>query len=176
MKQHERDQLGLQLTEIAFVYGHDLPREKAKQFIDLLQKYIPASFAQYQRALQCYFDDPKNKTFPSLAGLRVYIDPKASVESQANELSSRVVEAISRFGWNNGAEARAYLGDTGWELVKRSGGWAYVCENLGLSLNPGTFRAQARDLAKSLIEAQKTENNLGLGYNKTNILEFRKDD
>lgn len=39
------------------------------------------------------------------------------------------------------------------------GGWQYLCENMGLNLNPSTFEAQCRDQIEARIE-------LAGGYDK----------
>jgi F0F1-type ATP synthase delta subunit len=41
-------------------------------------------------------------------------------------------------------------------VVRRMGGWQYICEHHGLALNPGQFFAQARELVKSKLEIEES--------------------
>ncbi|WP_289460478.1 hypothetical protein, partial [Klebsiella pneumoniae] len=74
-----------------------------------------------------------------------------SPATKAQEVSGRIREAISKFGYANQQDAREYIGSLGWKVVERFGGWIYLCENHGLDLNPLTFFAQARDSVISII-------------------------
>lgn len=104
-------------------------------------------------AISVYRRDGKNVTWPRASKIREIINPKQSKESMSNEAASRIREAITKFGWCNIEQAKTFVGELGWAVVQRSGGWQYVCENHGLELNPTTFHAQSRDLAKSMAES-----------------------
>lgn len=43
------------------------------------------------------------------------------------DLTNKIRESIKKFGSYNGSEAQAFLGDDGWQLVKKMGGWAQLC-------------------------------------------------
>lgn len=124
------------------------------------------------QALHEYRKNPKNSFWPKANKIREIINPQFSPEAQANVIASKIREAISRHGWSNKNAAMELIGPIGWEIVERSGGWNYVCENHGLDLNPLTFHAQARDLAKSLIENNKTNtsSHLSLESGKSDVL------
>lgn len=115
-------------------------------------------FLSIVRALNKYRNDEKSVTWPRVGKIRALAGQKLSTETLANEAASRIREAIGKFGWCNGLEAEKFIGGLGWKVVERAGGWGYVCENHGLDLNPLTFHAQARDLAKSMIESNDAGN------------------
>ncbi len=116
-------------------------------------------FEKIIEALHKYRLDKKNNFWPKANKIRDIILPEQTPETMANEAASRIRYAISTFGWTNPQKAREYIGELGWRVVERSGGWMYLCENHGVELSPLTYHAQARDLAKSICESEK----LGLG-------------
>lgn len=155
MNQAHRDQLGRKLTEIALLYGKDLTKDQVTGFINALLNFMPDTFENYLRAFDAYASDVKNKFFPAPVALRAYLQPEASPDAVANEVASKIRQAISKFGWPNPEDARAFIGELGWKVVERSGGWVYLCENHGVELSPLTYFAQSRDLTKSILENSK---------------------
>ena len=124
---------GRQLSEtVLTMYAEDLA--------DLEPALVCQAYTQYRR-------NPKNKTFPLPAQIREIVVPDefVSSEAKAREIAARIVGAIPKFGWNNSREAESYIGLDGWELVRRAGGWRYLCENVGVAINPSTLQAQMRD-------------------------------
>lgn len=105
-----------------------------------------------ERVEQALFEirrDPKIIRFPLPAVIRDRIEPfQLSDEALAQQAVSRLVEAISRFGWNHPEDAKAYIGELGWHVVQREGGWQNICSILDQD-NIGQLRAQWRDLAIS---------------------------
>lgn len=153
MDQQDRDALGVQLTELATVYEYDLPKNKAIQYINVLLKYQPYPLEKYLTALEQYVFDKKNTKFPAPFQLFPYLDNSLSPDAMANETAARIRKAVSDIGWSQPEQARAYIGELGWAVVMRAGGWMYLCENLGVNMNTLTFYAQSRDSAKALIES-----------------------
>lgn len=109
------------------------------------------------------------KVMFSPADIKQIVNPEPSTEDLALHTAMRIKEAITKFGWPNGNEARAYVGESGWRVVLRFGGWDYVCKNLGIELPEGVFIAQCRDVLK-------TEINFGdIGYDlEQPVIEQRK--
>jgi len=112
------------------------------------------NFNQVVYALSKYRTDAKNNTWPRANKIREIINPTRTHETMANESASRIRKAISDYGWCDPTGARNYIGELGWQVVNRAGGWQYICENHGVLLSPLTFHAQARDLAKSICESE----------------------
>jgi len=99
-----------------------------------------------------YKRNPNNKTLPMPSWFLekknpIFKDPKLI----SKEVSSRISSAISKFGWCNEEKAAEYIGNVGWKIVSRYGGWKKVCESVGVNIDPGIFLAQTRDLAETLI-------------------------
>lgn len=125
----------------------------------IIEDLSDLDFAQIINALHLYRRNEKSIYWPKANQIRALVNPTQSVDTLANEAASRIRAAVPMFGWPNPIEARAYIGELGWGIVERNGGWQYLCENLGVDLSQLTFHAQARDLAKAMIESEKA----GLG-------------
>jgi len=117
-----------------------------------MQNLEDLDFEKTIQALNSFSRDSKNKFWPKVAEIRSIVEPELSLDAHANAIASKIRLAIARHGWCNKNAAMNEIGAIGWEIVERSGGWQYICENHGLNLNPGTFHAQVRDVAKSLIQ------------------------
>lgn len=112
---------------------------------DLPTDQVAAAYKTYRR-------DPKNKTFPLPAQIRDLVDPSPTPEADARAVSGRISEAIVRFGHSNGNEAKLFIGQVGWDIVQSWGGWAYLCQNYGVTIDPGQFEAQTRNRAVDAIQ------------------------
>lgn len=154
MNQSERDMIGKMLVDAAIVYDRsDFDKAKISMTISVIERFFPESSAvQICEAIQKYMRNPKNTQFPAPARLNEYLRPQTSKDARAQEIASRIRESISKFGYTNPEEAKAYIGEIGWTVVKRFGGWQSLCEDAGVSLNVDTLYAQSRELAKSQIE------------------------
>jgi hypothetical protein len=155
MNQEQRNTLGKKITETAVYYGkNDLSKDQAVAMINVMENHFGnESLEKILTAIDRYVLDPKNKVFLSPATLRPYLNPELSTDAKANEVANRIRAAIGKYGWPNPNDARAYIGELGWKVVERAGGWSYICENHGLDLNPLTFFAQSRDSAKAIMES-----------------------
>ena len=65
------------------------------------------------------------------------------------DVASKVIGAVSKFGSYRSAEAREFIGDIGWECVKRFGGWVTLCSELSEE-NKSMIFAQIRGLAQTV--------------------------
>lgn len=172
MNQEQRNILGKKITSSAAFYGKmDLTKEQISLQIDVMVEHFGRDgLEKILNAIDSYVFDSKNKTFFSPATLRPYLNPELSVDAKANEVANRIRSAIGKYGWPNPNEARAYIGELGWKVVDRAGGWSYICENHGLDLNPLTFFAQSRDSAKALLESASIgefDKPIGIEFKKT---------
>lgn len=92
----------------------------------------------------------KRKTrdpFPSIADFKSVFEPPVNAEDEAIEASSRIIQAISKFGWCNANDAREFIGELGWRVVERFGGWMRVCETVTPD-NVTTLHAQFRNISR----------------------------
>lgn len=116
------------------------------------------SIDELMELFSSYRKDPKNKFMPMPSAFLAMLDPSLSIESSAELVAGRIHDAVVKFGWPSPEKARAYIGDVGWDIVRRRGGWQVVCENLGSEWDVGTFHAQSRNSAKASLESHS------LGY------------
>jgi hypothetical protein len=106
--------------------------------------------------------DPKNTRFPMPAVIRAKAGAATSDVDVARDVSARIFKAIGRHGHNWSEKDKAWpseplaeLGELGFEVVKRLGGWFRVCE-FSCDVSAGVFLAQVRDLTESTIRAAKS--------------------
>lgn len=126
----------------AAYYGRRYEDDTLKMFASDLADFPPE---EIRRALNEYRRDPKNKTMPLPAQIREILSPKVDNVSLAREIAARCVQAIRLYGWPQAEEARAYIGEEGWSVIRSHGGWTSFCENHGRNIDPTQFMAQARD-------------------------------
>lgn len=112
----------------------------------------PFGYERAAAALQFLMLQTKRWEMPTPAALVAEIEKKPTRIAQANEVAARVIESVTRFGYSNPKEAETYVGQVGWMVVRRFGGWSHLCEIMGLKLDVGQARAQMRDLALSIME------------------------
>jgi hypothetical protein len=100
--------------------------------------------------------DTKTRTLPLPSKIREIVKPaqKLDDESAGLDVASRIIAAVSKFGWTNETEALESIGEIGRFIVAREGGWRNVCENLTTE-NLGITRAQWRDMAVASIERSR---------------------
>ena len=163
MNLEQRKTVGVTLSYLCEYYNKTLSKPALSMMVEDLSD-LP--FEEVMKAIQSVRRDPKITQFPLPAKIREIINPTQSLDGIANETASRIRAAITKFGWPNPEDAKSYIGDLGWKIVERAGGWMYVCENHGLDLNPLTFHAQARDQAKALVETYNTD-----GYDQPLMLD-----
>lgn len=144
---------GIALT--ASYYGKDLKPEVIQMMAEDL-KDLP--FVKISEAYRGYRTDPKNRAMPLPAQIRALVAPAPTSDAQAREIVERIKEAISKFGYADGAGARKYIGELGWKIVQGLGGWTKLCESD--FLYNSSLIAQARNRAEDLI-------NFGPGINET---------
>ncbi len=122
---------------------------------EVLEMYVEdlagLSAETISNAMSMYRRDPKNTRMPLPAQIRAICEPPVDDDSLARESVSRIIKAIRKFGYPSHTEAREYIGELGWRIVERNGGWDVLCENLTED-QVGIFQAQARDLAKAQIQ------------------------
>ena len=119
----------------------------AEDLADLDPQACIEAYGRYRR-------NPANRIFPLPAQIRELVNPEEFIshETKAREIASRIVGAIPKFGWANGKEAQVFIGAEGWAQVQRVGGWSYLCENVGASINPTTLQAQLRDQLEGTLK------------------------
>jgi hypothetical protein len=105
-------------------------------------------------AAKIWRDNPDNNRCPIPANLIQIINPTPSAQGEAVEVMNRIWEAIGKFGWPNPDGAKEFIGELGWTVVQRYGGWAALC-NEANSSEAGIMKAQLRESVKSVSERSK---------------------
>jgi len=91
--------------------------------------------------------------FPSIADIAKILRPREEDRDLAIEAAGRVIQAIGKFGTYQADEARQWIGEIGWYVVERAGGWSTLCARPESERE--ICRAQYRDLALSAINRHK---------------------
>lgn len=140
----------IKLIELAAFYEKSLTDEQLKVYAQYLIQRITIS--EFAIAIGKYCDDSKNEFFPRpISKLVALVHEPVDDDAQARDAAGRIVHAISKYGWCNVESARNYVGELGWAVVSKQGGWVNLCE-ASRTMNLETFQAQSRDLAKSQIK------------------------
>lgn len=91
---------------------------------------------------------------PAIRTIREKIKPEPTAKDDALDASHRVWEAIGKFGYSRQAEAREFIGELGWLVVEREGGWPAICEHSDVR-HQTALKSQWRELAISLSARAK---------------------
>lgn len=92
--------------------------------------------------------------FPSVAEVAAVINPQLDPAHEAIEAANRVWAAVGKFGYTNPQGAEEYIGQLGWKVVERYGGWGAVCQESNYS-DAGVIKAQMRETAKAIYGRHK---------------------
>ena len=149
----------------AAYYGREISEAVLKMYIKDLSDLDETKCIL---AYDAWRKKPENKTFPLPAQIREMLNPTISLTNEqiAADIAGRIVGAVSKFGYSNPKEAREFIGDVGWIVVELRGGWNFICRNLGLSLNPSTFEAQARKQVEFSLKSNQVFGSLDSGQKK----------
>lgn len=135
---------------LAAYYDRDLSELVLKLYAEHSKDILPVDL---QRAWQIWIDRG-NSRFPLPHDLRQCLKPKLDPNVEANEVVSRIFDAIAKHGYTSSNAAHEFMGELAWTVVEAMGGWYHLCTSDNLGSN-GTIRAQMRDIAISKIERHK---------------------
>ncbi len=144
--------------------------ETTKQRIDLTSKLALSKFSEDQvlKALDGLIF--KCEFFPDIAKIAREIEESgANISDESNSTASKIIAAISEVGPYEVIRAKEQIGEIGWCVVERFGGWPLLCKVTNDQL-PST-RAQLRDLSKSVLSEKKRIDRVGQIENKIPSIE-----
>lgn len=144
----------------AMYYGRTISEPVLNMYVDDLEDL---SIPDVIEAYKTYRRNPKNSQFPMPAQIRGLVAPEVDPDSAAREIAARITGAVVKFGYANAPQAKTFVGEHGWAAIERSGGWHYVCTNLGVSIDPGVFQAQIREQVKSDLKFTPTQMGKAIG-------------
>lgn len=134
------------LEHLAIYYRETLSPIQLAMYAEDLSCLTPE---QLTKAVKTYRQNPANKFFPIPAALIAVINPVETEIDDGRDIASKVIGAVSKFGSYQAQNAKEYIGEIGWECVKRMGGWVTLCSEL-TEENKGIYNAQIRDLSMTL--------------------------
>ena len=146
-------QIKLILNGLAEYYGVTLtPGQLAMYSEDLADIPVEALVRAISLVRQSETFFPK----PAVIRSKVF----GSDQDAALEASNKIVEAMGRFGWTNSEQAREFMGEVAWDVVKREGGWTALCERTKNDDLP-ILKSQWRNLARVVV-IRKTQEHLAI--------------
>lgn len=152
MIQSERAKIGETWLALASMYGKDVSRSALSMMLDTVDE-LP--FESVLSVMRNWPKIPKNKSYPLPGDIFGIIKPEIDPDSEAIELTGRVLEAVRTGGLERSAEAEQKCGPVAWAVVKQYG-WPYLIEHLGTpTLSLTTFQAQFRNAVKAHILVSK---------------------
>ena len=125
---------------------------------DLIELYdrllAPVGYEKLCQGLRHIMADRTSRDpFPSIREIREAAEPAFNVENEASEIAGNIVAAVSRIGPYRCQEARDLIGETGWVVVTREGGWVNICQALTYE-NLAILKAQWRNVARGLLQQE----------------------
>lgn len=139
----KRAQIMALFVALGEFYRIDVKRHHAEMYAKAVEDLSPDQISRAMEQVQ-----RTSKFFPMPSEIRELA--LGSPKDEALEAASRIIEAVSRYGWTNPERARSFIGELGWLVVERDGGWTRVCETL-TNQNQATVKAQYRELAAALM-------------------------
>lgn len=146
MTPDEKQKLKALIVATAMYYGHEIEDTVLSLYVEDLEDL---EFPAVARAIGEVRRDPKTTRFPLPAVIRDRIAPVDLSDADAKEAASRIVQAVAKFGWCNPNSAQSFIGELGWFIVQRQGGWLNVCQMTD-HRNLTSLQAQWRDLGASI--------------------------
>jgi hypothetical protein len=106
------------------------------------------------RVLQCLRDGFKRGKLPTIHEIENFALARPNETDSVQEAVARICSSISRFGTPNSDRAREFIGELGWAIVERFGGWRVVCDVPDMQAL-GVLRAQMLKLGTSVWNRAK---------------------
>ncbi len=154
---------------LAQMYGKDISKPSMSIMLNAISDLDSRAV---EKVLNEWAKTSKLGRHPFPAEIREKINPQLNSKDLARDTSMRVVQAVQKFGYTQPEEAETFIGPAGWVAVKRWGGWKYICEGLGVTLDVTTFAAQLRDLLESQVNLERS----GVDLNKPAIEQSKKEE
>jgi hypothetical protein len=135
---------------LAIIYGKDLGNEALLVYVCAI---LDLSLEDLKRSINLWLNHSGGPFFPTPGQLRSMLRP--SDDQVAREVVARIVNALSRFGGGDNSErAKEYIGELGWLVVKKNGGWEETCKTGYAQLQ--TAQAHWREYAISLLAQDRS--------------------
>lgn len=146
---NERQKIQQAVLVLAETQGKQMSSASLKLFTDALGDI---SAKQVEVAILEHLRGPSGRFFPSPGDLLTHIHQFQTVPQAANECVSRVIEAVSRFGYVDPEGAKAFLGPLVWGALPGAVGWKEFCSSD--ESQRGVQRAQLRDRVAAALQRE----------------------
>lgn len=146
MNSEQKNKIAKLYFEIGELHGRTLSKDT---LITLTNSFSDLPFDAVFKEMGNWFLNGTH--FPLPAHIRAKLSPTITDKDEAIDAVNRIIAAVSLYGYPNLEQAKNYIGELGWEVVKRFGGWTRLCETLD-SENEGMIRAQMRELAQVVFK------------------------
>lgn len=135
----------------AEVYGEAMTKTRLELYYELLSELSPRTL---ELALKTIMRNGAQTRFPLPGVILQAACPSRSPEAEAVEAAGRIPEALYRYGYTDPHGAKDFIGELGWLIVEREGGWECLCAKVTTNQLP-ILKAQWREMAKSLYSRAK---------------------
>ena len=137
----------VQLATVLPKYAPDFKnKDVIKGYYGALQDLDPTKLAD-----ACDLASKTLDEFPSIRKLLELSEGNILDEEEiAQDIASKIENAIRLYGWPSPGRAREYIGELGWEVVNQSNGWNEICD-LNYDALPSA-RKRWRELAVNLYK------------------------
>lgn len=152
MNQDEKNALKAIISATSIYYQRHLTDEivllMAEDLSDLNFKDVAYAYKRWRNSSSPFFPLPGQ--------IRELINPTEKLEDTSRDIASKIVSAVSKFGSYRSHDAKNYIGEIGWHVVERHGGWENLCSSM-TNENSTIYMAQLRDLSLSIQRISKRE-------------------
>ena len=146
-----KEQFLKDLFILAAACEYELDAKVANLYADVLEPY---GWGNVYVVLRDFQIKAKKFKFPSIGEFTEILDPPINGKTESIEAANRIIEAVGKYGHSNPIQAEKHIGELGWLMVEKFGGWADLCSKLN-NQNEGMFRAQLRELGETVIYRER---------------------
>lgn len=135
-----------QLITLATIAGKELNQTALQAYCEALSD-LPKG--QVLLALKNWLRTESGFPFP--AQIREKLKPEINLKDDAEDVANIIIAQVGHCGYTNAGRAKEKIGELGWEVITRMGGWKHLCETLNLQ-NETQFRAQIRNYTETVAK------------------------
>lgn len=128
---------------LAEIFGTTLTESRLNAYAELLCEFPNSEVEKGIKSLLC---NPEIKFFPLPSVIRDAVERKTGIVDATQELLSRAITAVGKFGWSDPEGAKVFVGPIVWGALPGVTGWEEFCRAGDEGAMPiMAARAQLRD-------------------------------
>lgn len=165
MTEQELKRMKLGILQLASISGKVLDRGTVDFFANAIASRL--TLQEFEEAAKIW--SVERESFPSPSQLIKMVKPPIEEKDEAQIVVNKIIEAIKTHGytWTQWvpkdryvggsweADAKAYLGELGFHVVKAWGGWGSIHESYFSAGEETVWRAQLRDFVQTQVRLAK---------------------